>query len=343
MSPPSDPTPYRVRAALPSETGDLVNIGIRTGLFSKEEAELLLRQTLEDLHAGRLGEGHVALVIEDPQVPGGLGWAYAALDRKSNGAWDLWWIGVMPSRHGSGLGTRLLASVEEHVRGEHGRVLIIETSASPALAATRRFYERRGYLACGTVPDFYGDGDGKVTFAKTLQASALRPGPGPGPTNIRAATAADLPAIVELAMALGRQHQGYDPERFTIDAFGATPVLIEQTYRDFFAEALGDASSVLYVGDRSGEVVGYVFGRVEEASFIDLSPRAGWIHDIYVAGSARGEGLGERLLDHAVAALRGHGVREIMLSVSPMNEPGRRLFEGRGFGVTMLECRLRTR
>ena len=53
-------------------------------------------------------------------------------------------------------------------------------------------------------------------------------------------------------------------------------------------------------------------GRVEEASFIDLSPRAGWIHDVYVLGSARGEGLGERLLDRAVSALRGHGVREIM-------------------------------
>ncbi|PSM32025.1 GNAT family N-acetyltransferase [Haliangium sp. UPWRP_2] len=343
MTPPSDLPPYRVRAALPSETGDLVNIGTSTGLFSKEEADLLLRQTLEDLHAGRLGDGHVVLVIEDPRVPGGLGWAYASLDPKSNGVWDLWWIGVMPSRHGSGLGTLLLASVEEYVKREHGRVLVIETSALPALAATRRFYERRGYMASGTVPDFYGDGDAKVTFAKTLHASTRHTGPNTNPTNVREATAADLPAIVELAMALGRQHQGYDPERFTIDAFGATPVLIERTYRDFFEEALRDANSMLYVGDRSGEVVGYVFGRVEEASFIDLSPRAGWIHDVYVRGSARGEGLGERLLDQAISALRGHGVREIMLSVSPMNGPARRLFEGRGFGVTMLECRLRTR
>ena len=37
-------------------------------------------------------------------------------------------------------GTLLLSSVEEHVRREHGRVLVIETSASTALAATRRFY-----------------------------------------------------------------------------------------------------------------------------------------------------------------------------------------------------------
>lgn len=60
-------------------------------------------------------------------------------------------------------------SVQERVLAEGGRLLVIETSATPALAATRAFDARRGYRACGSVPDFYGPGDGKVTFARTLR------------------------------------------------------------------------------------------------------------------------------------------------------------------------------
>ena len=77
------------------------------------------------------------------------------------------------------------------------------------------------------MPDFYSDGDAKVTFAKTLHASTRRTGPDTSPTNVRAATAADLPTIVELCDgAWTAAPRGTIRKRFTIDAFWATPVLI---------------------------------------------------------------------------------------------------------------------
>lgn len=161
-----------------------------------------------------------------------------------------------------------------------------------------------------------------------------------GNVIIRAATAADVPAIVEMAIALGRQHQTYDAARFALEAFGTTPLDLERAYQELVQQALGEPHAILRVGAREGEVVGYVFGRIEEANFFGLCPRAGWIHDIFVRPSARGERLGGRLLDGIVVALRDLGAAEIMLSVSPMNDAARALFETRGFGVTMLECRL---
>lgn len=158
-----------IRPAVPGETDELVAMAVATGLFTPEDAEVLLKSTLDELHAGRLGDGHLARVWVDEAGRAG-GWVYFAEDRKSNGAWDLWWIGVAPERQGQGVGKALLAFVEDHVREAGGRMVIIETSALPPLARTREFYRLRGYTECGCVPDFYGDGDGKITFARNVKA-----------------------------------------------------------------------------------------------------------------------------------------------------------------------------
>ena len=160
-----------IRSALPDETDELVAIAVATGLFTQDDADLLLRATLDDLHAGRLDAGHFAQVWTDEAGRPG-GWVYFSENRKSNGVWDLWWIGVAPRLHGRGAGKELLQFVEERVRSGGGRLLIIETSSLPALARTREFYKRQGYMECGCVPDFYGEGDGKITFARNVANAA---------------------------------------------------------------------------------------------------------------------------------------------------------------------------
>lgn len=169
-----------IRPALPAETAALVSIAVETGLFTAEDADLLLRQTLDDLHAGHLGDGHFAYVwTSDDDRPGG--WVYFSENPKSNGAWDLWWIGVAPDQHGRGAGKQLLQYVEDHVRSAGGRLLIIETSSLPALARTREFYRLRGYTECGCVPDYYSDGDGKITFVRNVTAVTGAPAPAASP------------------------------------------------------------------------------------------------------------------------------------------------------------------
>ncbi len=157
-----------IRAAMPAETSTLVALGVATGLFTDDEADLLLRGVLDDLHGGHLGVDHHAVVWSEEDGAPPAGWAYFALSEKADRVWDLWWIGVDPARHGKGGGDALMDAVEREVRARGGRLLIIETSALPPTARARRFYERRGYAACGRVPDFYADGDDKVIYAGRL-------------------------------------------------------------------------------------------------------------------------------------------------------------------------------
>jgi len=149
--------------------------------------------------------------------------------------------------------------------------------------------------------------------------------------DLRPARHEDLGAVSQLAAKLVEQHSSYDPRRFVL------PGPVEEGYFGFLSAEIGEPEAVVLVATVEGEVVGYLYGRVEPPSFVELRGEAGWIHDIYVLERGRGSGVGGALLDAGVEALKQRGASSVMLSVSPQNEAGRRLFQSRGFQNTMLE------
>ncbi|KAF0718892.1 Aste57867_1410 [Aphanomyces stellatus] len=147
---------------------DLVALGASTGIFEPGEAEMLLGDTLDQLQANALGNHHHAFVAVDDATGAIDGWVYFSVMKDTDRVWNLWWIGVAPARQGKGVGRQLMEFVEGFVRQQDGRILLVETSATERLAKTRAVYARLGYTNCGTIPDFYADGDGKVTFWKRI-------------------------------------------------------------------------------------------------------------------------------------------------------------------------------
>jgi ribosomal protein S18 acetylase RimI-like enzyme len=91
----------------------------------------------------------------------------------TEGTYDLYWIVVDPARQGQGVGTELLTAVEQQLAREHGRLLVVETSSRADYAATRAFYERRGYARAATIPGYYAPGDDLVIYLKDLTHGVL--------------------------------------------------------------------------------------------------------------------------------------------------------------------------
>jgi D-alanine-D-alanine ligase len=84
------------------------------------------------------------------------------------GTYDLYWMAVEPGLQGHGIGTALLEEMERRLEGL-ARLIIIETAGRPDYAATRGFYQARGYRAVATIPDFYAPGDDQVVFVKAVR------------------------------------------------------------------------------------------------------------------------------------------------------------------------------
>jgi ribosomal protein S18 acetylase RimI-like enzyme len=79
-------------------------------------------------------------------------------------------MAVDPALHGSGVGTALLADMEQRLVGA-ARLVVVETAGRPDYAPTRAFYEGRGYRRTAVVPDFYAPGDDQVIYTKSLSLS----------------------------------------------------------------------------------------------------------------------------------------------------------------------------
>ena len=111
---------------------------------------------------------YAALVAEDEagQVTGYICFGPTPL---TEGTYDIYWIGVDPTFAGKGVGSQLLASTEDRLRQQNGRMIIIETSSSPEYDLTRRFYEKNGYILAERIKDFFKEGEDRVTFIKRLR------------------------------------------------------------------------------------------------------------------------------------------------------------------------------
>jgi GNAT superfamily N-acetyltransferase len=149
---------------------------------------------------------------------------------------------------------------------------------------------------------------------------------------IRRATPADEAGLGPLGAKLTRLHYEFDPDRFI-----APGENIESGYGRFLVSQIAKPDDVVFVAERDGALVGYVWGGLEPRSWKELRDTAGFIHDVFVEERARGTGTGERLVEVAAAWLIERGAPRIMLWTAEKNELAQKVFQRIGFRRTMIE------
>jgi GNAT superfamily N-acetyltransferase len=136
---------------------------------------------------------------------------------------------------------------------------------------------------------------------------------------IRRATAADLPAIVAM---------------LADDPLGATredPSLpLAPGYLAAFAAIGADPNQFLAVAERDGAVIGTM-----QLSFLPgLSHKGAWrgqIEAVRVAAPARGSGLGQRMIEWAIAQCRARGCKLVQLTTDKSRKDAHRFYDRLGF------------
>ncbi|WP_224248509.1 GNAT family N-acetyltransferase [Hyalangium gracile] len=149
--------------------------------------------------------------------------------------------------------------------------------------------------------------------------------------TVRPARSSDAEALGRMGAALVRQHHDFDRERFML------PEDVEDGYRWWLGKELKAKEAVVLVAERDGEVVGYVYGRVEARDWATLRDRCGGFHDIWVDEKARGSGAGRMLAEALVRRFAELGVPRVILMSATKNEGAQRFFAKLGWRPTMVE------
>jgi ribosomal protein S18 acetylase RimI-like enzyme len=163
----------KIRPAELRDRERIQEILIATARFTEDEVRSAMELVdLAQEHPER-GE-YIVHVLEEPDSgPKKMiqGYVLYGPAPRTEGVFDLYWIAVDPKQQGQGIGQLLLRFVENEVRRQRGRMLLIETSSKESYAPTLRFYERSGYDEISRIKDFYRIENDKVVYCKKLTTS----------------------------------------------------------------------------------------------------------------------------------------------------------------------------
>ena len=151
-------------------------------------------------------------------------------------------------------------------------------------------------------------------------------------TIVRFATLKDTKAMGELGTVLVQTHHDLDEQRF----LAATPTT-PHAYASFLASQFDIPESILLVGERAGQIVGYAYAGLEDSDYMALRGPAGVLYDLVVDPAHRRQGIGRLLLETALQELAEHKPPRVVLFTAERNVPAQRLFAACGFRPTMIE------
>lgn len=157
----STPLPIQIRPVAAGDIPALIVVIDSTGLFPGEMLPDMVKPFLDD--PATPDEWFAVTLADEPVAV-----AYIVPERLTLGTYNLLLIAVDASRQGTGIGEKLLTSIESHLAGRDGRLLLVETSGLPDYARTRNFYLKNGYEQEARIREFYAPGEDKIVFRKEL-------------------------------------------------------------------------------------------------------------------------------------------------------------------------------
>lgn len=93
---------------------------------------------------------------------------YCVPEKLTHGTYNLLAIGMSQDSRRKGVATEMMRYIEQLLKQNDGRILIVETSSDDAQIAARNFYQKIGYTQAAVIKDFWKDGEDKIVFWKKL-------------------------------------------------------------------------------------------------------------------------------------------------------------------------------
>jgi ribosomal protein S18 acetylase RimI-like enzyme len=145
-----------VATTRPATRGDVPELKLvieSCGLFPPE--------ILGDMMAGHLDGSTEAsefwLVVADSSSAAPIGVAYCALEKLTNGTWNVLVLAVDAKYQRRGLGAELMKAVETELQRRTARLVLVETSSTDEYAKAQNFIKKIGFVEEGRVRHYYDE------------------------------------------------------------------------------------------------------------------------------------------------------------------------------------------
>lgn len=154
------------RLSTPRDLPSILSVAEQSGLFPPEHLDQL-HSMLESYFSSEPNSDQIWItdIDSNSEVTSIL---FCEREAMTNETWNIRLIAVSPKKQRQGLGSSMLSYIENLLLERGGRLLIVDTSDTEDFESVRTFYKNCGYTAAATIPHFFDEGDGKITFYKAL-------------------------------------------------------------------------------------------------------------------------------------------------------------------------------
>lgn len=152
---------YIIRAASREDPPALEELLRQIDLFPAEMLASMMGDYLDDPDSSALWQ--VAMIGESP-----VALCYCDEETLTDGTYNLYAIGIHPERQGSGIGGALVNDMIGSLKERSARLLIVDTSGIAEYEGARAFYEHLGFQQVARIPEYWAEGDDKVTYSMKL-------------------------------------------------------------------------------------------------------------------------------------------------------------------------------
>jgi len=152
----------KIRKVIAKDLTDIKNVLDSSELFPSD----YLDDMIADYFTNPNTEDIWFVAIDEKGIS--IGFGYCIPEKLTEGTYNLLAIAVNKELQSKGIGHQMMLFIEQLLKDQKGRILIVETSSDNHYASTRNFYLKQNYQVVATIKDFWKDGEDKVIFWKKL-------------------------------------------------------------------------------------------------------------------------------------------------------------------------------
>ena len=151
----------KIRAVLKTDFAELKNVVDSSELFPSEYLDEMISDYFDNPETKDIW---FTYIDNNKQVAIG----YCVPEKFTDGTYNLLAIGVSQDIQRKGIASQMMNYIEQRLKQNDGRILIVETSSDNAQIGARNFYKKIGYIQAAVIKDFWKEGEDKIVFWKKL-------------------------------------------------------------------------------------------------------------------------------------------------------------------------------